>query len=45
MIRYWFGRARLPGIFTILPIRLVLQIGGCAVNVTDDFMLADNIGD
>ncbi len=34
MIRYWLGRARLAGIFTILPIGLVLQIGGCALNVT-----------
>jgi len=34
MIRYWFGRARLAGVFTILPIGLVLQIGGCAVNLS-----------
>jgi hypothetical protein len=33
-MRYWFGRARLAGVFTILPVGLVLQIGGCAVNVT-----------
>src|SRR6266849_5871727 len=33
MIRYWFGRARLAGIFTILPIGLLLQIGGCAANL------------
>ncbi len=34
MIRHWFGRARIAGIFTILPIALLLQIGGCAVNLT-----------
>jgi hypothetical protein len=34
VIRYWFGRARLAGVFTILPIGLVLQIGGCAVNLS-----------
>jgi len=34
MIRYWFGRARLAGVFTILPIGLALQIGGCAVNLS-----------
>jgi len=34
MIRYWFGRTRLAGVFTILPIGLALQIGGCAVNLS-----------
>jgi hypothetical protein len=33
-MRYLLGRARLAGIFTILPIGLVLQIGGCAVNLS-----------
>jgi hypothetical protein len=36
-MRYWFGRARLAGVFTILPIGLILQIGGCAVNVTTHY--------
>lgn len=37
MIRYWFGRARLAGIFYIFPIGFALQIGGCVVNLTTHY--------
>lgn len=34
MLRYWFGKIRLAGGFTVLPIALIFQIGGCVASLS-----------